>query len=216
MKAFIFDMDGVIIDSEPIHFEVDAMIMDHLGIDMKPEQLERFVGMTNPEMWRLIKQEYPISKSVEEIMDLQVSEKIKLIRFRDLSPIDGIPELIHALKQHGLKLGLASSSPPRFIEAVLDQFLLRECFDCIVSGEEVPRGKPAPDVFLEAARLLDVRPEDCIVLEDASHGVKAAKAANMFCIGFVNPNSGNQDLSLADRRVHAIRDIHVDELLKTS
>lgn len=216
VQAFIFDMDGVIIDSEPLHFEVDAKVMAHLGIDMKTEELERFVGMTNPEMWRLVKQEYPISKSIEELIEFQMSEKIKLIQSRDLSPIDGIPELIRDLRKHKLKLGLASSSPPNFIEAVLNKFQLRDSFDCIVSGEEVPRGKPAPDVFLEAARLLGVQPEACIVLEDASHGVKAAKAANMMCIGFINPNSGNQDLSMADRRVHAIRDIHVAELLKTS
>lgn len=213
MKAFLFDMDGVIIDSEPIHFEVDLQVMADLGIDMKPEGLQRFVGMTNPEMWRMLKQEHRIAKSISDIMDEQNAIKIERIRTLDLAPIDGIPELIGELKAHGIKLALASSSPPAFIEAVLDKFQLRPQFDCVVSGEEVERGKPAPDVFLRAAERLGVEPVDCVVLEDSAHGVKAAKAAGMTCIGFLNPNSGNQDLSLADMTVHSIRKINVGELL---
>lgn len=214
VKAFIFDMDGVIIDSEPIHFEVDQKVMAHFGIDMKPEELDRFVGMTNPEMWRIVKEEYPISQSISELIDYQVSSKIDLINSLDLAPIAGIRELIQALKEHDVKLALASSSPPNFIEAVLNKFQLRAYFDCVVSGEEVARGKPAPDVFLQAAHLLSVQPSECIVLEDSGNGVKAAKAANMTCIGFINPNSGNQDLSMADVTVHAISEIHVNDLLR--
>ncbi|XID94672.1 HAD family hydrolase [Paenibacillaceae bacterium WGS1546] len=205
--AVIFDMDGLIIDSEPIHFEVDIETVNRFGARITHEELERFVGMTNPEMWKLIKDEYKLGHSVEEIIDVQLAAKIRLLEQRAMEPIDGIRELLDGLKANKVPIGLASSSPRSFIMAVLNKFGIAAYFDCVVSGEEVARGKPAPDVFLEAASMLGVPPESCIVVEDSRNGVAAAKAAGMKCYGFVNPNSGNQDLSAADWIVDSIRAI---------
>jgi len=207
IQAFIFDMDGVIIDSEPLHFEVDIQVMKDFGASITQEQLEKYVGMTNPEMWKLIREEYQLQRTVSEIIDYQLSNKIKILTAREMEPIDGIRELLADLKASGIPVGIASSSPPVFIKAVLDKFGLLDAFNCIVSGEEVERGKPAPDVYLKAAELLGVEPASCMVLEDARHGIAAAKAAGMQCIGFVNPNSGNQDLSAADYVVRSIAEV---------
>lgn len=207
IQAFIFDMDGVIIDSEPLHFEVDIQVMKDFGASITQEQLEKYVGMTNPEMWKLIREEYQLRRTVSEIIDYQLSNKIKILTAREMEPIDGIRELLADLKASGIPVGIASSSPPVFIKAVLDKFGLLDAFNCIVSGEEVERGKPAPDVYLKAAELLGVEPASCMVLEDARHGIAAAKAAGMQCIGFVNPNSGNQDLSAADYVVRSIAEV---------
>lgn len=214
MEAFIFDMDGVIIDSEPLHFEVDIHTMNHFGIEITQKDLERFVGMTNPEMWDIITREYQMRQSVSEIIEYQLALKIEKLRSLDIGPIDGIVNLISELNRFGIPMALASSSPRAFIMAVLQKFGIVGEFARIVSGEEVNKGKPAPDVYLEAAKLLGVRPGNCVVLEDSMHGVAAAKAAGMKCIGFDNPNSGNQDLSKADVIVTSIRDIQVEELLK--
>lgn len=207
IQAFIFDMDGVIIDSEPLHFEVDIQVMKDFGAAITQEQLEKYVGMTNPEMWKLIREEYQLQRTVSEIIDYQISNKIKILTAREMEPIDGIRELLADLKASGIPVGIASSSPPVFIQAVLDKFGLLDAFNCIVSGEEVDRGKPAPDVYLKAAELLGAEPASCMVLEDARHGIAAAKAAGMQCIGFVNPNSGNQDLSAADYVVRSIAEV---------
>ncbi|EHB63877.1 MULTISPECIES: HAD family hydrolase [Paenibacillus] len=207
IQAFIFDMDGVIIDSEPLHFEVDIQVMKDFGAAITQEQLEKYVGMTNPEMWKLIREEYQLQRTVSEIIDYQLSNKIKILTAREMEPIDGIRELLADLKASGIPVGIASSSPPVFIQAVLDKFGLLDAFNCIVSGEEVDRGKPAPDVYLKAAELLGSEPASCMVLEDARHGIAAAKAAGMQCIGFVNPNSGNQDLSAADYVVRSIAEV---------
>ncbi|ANY75933.1 phosphatase [Paenibacillus ihbetae] len=207
IQAFIFDMDGVIIDSEPLHFEVDIQVMKDFGASITQEQLEKYVGMTNPEMWKLIREEYHLQRTVSEIIDYQLSNKIKILTAREMEPIDGIRELLADLKASGIPVGIASSSPPVFIKAVLDKFGLLDAFNCIVSGEEVERGKPAPDVYLKAAELLGVEPASCMVLEDARHGIAAAKAAGMQCIGYVNPNSGNQDLSAADYVVRSIAEV---------
>ncbi|MGG3279339.1 HAD family hydrolase [Paenibacillus solani] len=207
IQAFIFDMDGVIIDSEPLHFEVDIQVMKDFGSAITHEDLEKYVGMTNPEMWAVIKNEYQLSQSVAEIIEYQLSNKIEILTGREMEPIDGIHELLAELKARQIPAAIASSSPPVFITAVLRKFNLLDQFECVVSGEEVERGKPAPDVYLKAAELLGVKPEHCMVLEDARHGVAAAKAAGMKCIGFVNPNSGNQDLSQADYVVNSIREV---------
>ncbi|MFC4597862.1 HAD family hydrolase [Cohnella hongkongensis] len=211
-QAFIFDMDGVIIDSEPLHFEVDIETMRHLGAAITQEELERFVGMTNPEMWKIIREERSLPQTVDEIIAYQLAAKIKALRESAYTPIDGILELLNGLKSRGIPAGIASSSPRSFILEVLAKFDIASFFSCVVSGEEVHRGKPAPDVYLEAARQLGVDPRRCVVLEDSRHGIAAAKAAGMACIGYVNENSGNQDLSAADRIVRSIREISVDEL----
>ncbi|MEW9699449.1 HAD family hydrolase [Paenibacillus sp. SI8] len=214
MKAFIFDMDGVIIDSEPIHFEVDVKTMAYLGVNIHQEQLEKYVGMTNPEMWRLIKQEYKLANPVDEIIDYQLSTKIALLKNLQIEPIEGIPELLQTLRNHQIPIAIASSSPRKFIEEVLAKFGLSNHFACVVSGEEVNEGKPAPDVYLETAKILGVDPAHCVVLEDSKNGVSAAKAAGMTCIGYINPNSGNQNLSVADWVVDAVKDINMEELLR--
>ncbi len=207
IQAFIFDMDGVIIDSEPLHFEVDIQVMNYYGSAITHEQLEQYVGMTNPEMWAAIKDEHQLTQSVSEIIEYQLSNKIEMLTSREMEPIDGIRELLAELKARNIPAAIASSSPPVFISAVLRKFDLLDQFKCVVSGEEVEKGKPAPDVYLKAAELLGVDPEHCMVLEDARHGVAAAKAAGMKCIGFVNPNSGNQDLSQADHVVNSVREV---------
>lgn len=213
MKAFIFDMDGVIIDSEPIHFEIDVETMKYFGVTITPHELERFVGMTNPEMWSILKQDYGLPQSVSEIIEYQLKSKIELIRSIDLAPIEGIQELIFDLKQNNISIGLASSSPISFIHEVLRKYNFFEYFDSIVSGEEVAKGKPAPDIYLEASNQLNINPSECWVLEDSKHGIQAAKSAGMKCIGFINPNSGNQDLSKANTIMNSIRDIKVTDLL---
>jgi len=211
-QAFIFDMDGVIIDSEPLHFAVDIETMEYFGHPLTKEQFEKYVGMTNPEMWMDIKREYGIGQTVDELIEYQLMRKIQMVQEMEAEPIDGIKPFIAMLKHRGIAIGLASSSPREFIEAVLSRLEMLNDFGSIVSGEEVPHGKPAPDVYLEAARQLGVAPEYCIVLEDARHGVAAAKAAGMKCIGFKNPNSGEQDLSQADLIIDHVREIRLDGL----
>lgn len=210
LKAFIFDMDGVIIDSEPLHYEVDIEIMKYFGHEIQHEYLDQYVGMTNPEMWKHIREDFQMIQSVEEIIERQLARKISALRALEIEPIEGIRQLIADIKSKGLLVGIASSSPRVFIEEVVSKFGIADQFDCIVSGEEVPAGKPAPDVYLEAAKELGVHPADCLVLEDSRNGIIAAKAAGMRCIGYVNLNSGNQDLSQGDEVVHKVSDIKLE------
>ncbi len=212
IKAFIFDMDGVIIDSEPMHLEIDKMVMKDFGIKIPDEELNVFVGVTNIQMWSELRASHKLKASVEELLEKQNEYKKQMFGRGDLSPINGITELIEDLKDKGIKIGLASSSSKEFIELVLRNLNIYDEFNIIVGGGDVSNSKPAPDIFLKAAEFLKVAPEECMVLEDSSHGVKAAKTAGMKCIAFKNPNSGEQDLSLADLAVDTLENLNYMDL----
>ena len=205
IKAFIFDMDGVIVDSEPLHFEVNRRIMRDFGLEFSDEFFHAYVGITNEQMWADLIERYSLNTTIEELQKKDFLLKKEV--FRDLQPIKGIPELLANLKKDGIAIGLASSSDKAFIEMVLEELGIRGYFQAVVSGEEVERSKPEPEIFLRAAELLNVDPADCLVLEDSRHGVEAAKRAGMICIGYQNPNSGPQDLSRADKIVHTLENL---------
>ncbi|NLW08758.1 MAG: HAD family hydrolase [Firmicutes bacterium] len=205
IKAFIFDMDGVIVDSEPLHFEVNRRIMRDFGLEFSDEFFHAYVGITNEQMWADLIERYSLNTTIEELQKKDFLLKKEV--FRDLQPIKGIPELLANLKKDGIAIGLASSSEKAFIEMVLEELGIRGYFQAVVSGEEVERSKPEPEIFLRAAELLNVDPADCLVLEDSRHGVEAAKRAGMKCIGYQNPNSGPQDLSRADKIVHTLENL---------
>lgn len=207
MNAVIFDMDGVIINSEPIHFMIDNQLLKQLAIHHSDDYLDKFVGYTNPAMWQCIKTEFGIKESVDELIARQMSMKQTYFRDHPLMPIDGIVGLLDTLVKMKLKIGVASSSLRLFIEQVLTSTHLTQYIDEIVSGEEVPQSKPEPDVFIQCADALHVAPEHCVVIEDSTHGVIAAKHAGMFCVGFRNLDSGYQDLSFADRIVDHISEV---------
>lgn len=133
--------------------------------------------------------------------------KLSFLEQSNYEAIEGIKELLEELKSFKVPIAIASSSPRIFIESVIKKIHIVEYFHNWISGEEVPKSKPEPDVFLKAAELLNVNPEKCIVIEDSKSGTIAAKNAGMKCIGFINTNSGNQDLSEADIVVDRISEI---------
>ncbi|MGE5613234.1 MAG: HAD family hydrolase [Bacillota bacterium] len=210
IKAVIFDMDGVIVDSERLHFEADKLALEGYGVEIADDTLKSYAGVKDVTMWKELKEIYNLDYSVDELTERQIQYKLKVFGEKDLKPIDGIPELIGLLKEKAFKIGLASSSRIELIRLVLDKLGIAGFFDVIVSGEDVANSKPAPDIFLRASELLGVAPGDCLVIEDTGHGVKAAKSAGMKCIGYINANSGKQDLSMADLTVSSIRDVDVD------
>jgi HAD superfamily hydrolase (TIGR01509 family) len=212
LKAVIFDMDGVIIDSEPIHFEIDKRILRMCGINADDEMLLPYVGVTNPYMWNDLKQKYELPMSVDELMKLQSDIKIQVFSKSGLEAIDGIKELLADLKHHNIISAVASSSPRFFIETVLKTPNIREFFSDILSGEEVERGKPFPDIFLKTAEMLGVSPEECIVHRGFGTRRKGGFSAGMKCIGFTNPNSGSQDLSRASSIVSSISELNYEYL----
>ncbi len=198
LKAVIFDMDGVLIDSEPFHLTVNEKIFADLGINLGEEEYLSFIGTTHKDMWSTIKERYNLPQSVPELVNMQVSGNINYIKNEEIEEIKGISGLLSKIASENIKIGIASSSPTKVIELAINKLGISDYFSAIVGGEEIDRGKPSPDIFLKAAKRLNTEPSECIVIEDSKNGVLAAKAAGMKCIGFENPNSGNQDLRKAD------------------
>ena len=191
-KAVIFDMDGVIIDSEPIHFKMDKETHKYLGIKLSEEEHHSFVGTTSQHMWNLIKEKYRLTQSLEEHIELERSTYLKffLENCTNIAPINGVVKFIMDLHRNGVKLGIASSSPMVVIQTIVDIFNLDKYFDAIITGDLVEKSKPEPDIFLFAAKELNVEPENCIVIEDSYNGIMASIKAGMKSVGYINFNSG--------------------------
>ncbi|MBI4406530.1 HAD family phosphatase [Candidatus Micrarchaeota archaeon] len=189
-KAVIFDLDGVISDTEHIQAAAEADILNQHGFSFSPGDITRnYAGIPDKAIFAdlLPRRGVPV-QVIPELVDDKWRKVFAQTR-KNLFAIPGAVELIYFCKQAGLKVGLASSSRIEFIEFVLNKLSIRHCFDAITSGEEVVHGKPSPDVFLLAAKKLGVEPEKCVVVEDSSHGVAAAKKAGMKCIHLTQSKS---------------------------
>lgn len=197
LKGVIFDMDGVIINSEPQHYEAYVMLCDNYGVEFPYENYKGFIGSTHAKVCEYMKDNLGIPLTEEEMQDILRKNRQYLIDTKGYEEIAGIKELIKSLYDHNVKLAIASSSPEKEIEAVVESLGIEGYFTKLVSGENVQNPKPAPDVFLKAVEELELSVEECIIIEDSENGVKAAHAAQIPVIGFFNPDSGDQDLSKA-------------------
>ncbi|HGA2587778.1 TPA: HAD family hydrolase [Streptococcus agalactiae] len=208
-KVIIFDMDGVIVDSEYTFLDNKTEMLREEGIDTDVSYQYQYMGTTFEFMWQAMKEEFGLPKTVKEYI-AEMNRRRQAIVARDaVRPIKGAQRLIHWLHQHGYRLAVASSSPMVDIKRNLKELGVTECFEYMVTGEDVSSSKPAPDVFLRAAELLDVDPKVCIVIEDTRNGSLAAKAAGMYCFGFANPDYPPQDLSMADKVISDYQDIYI-------
>lgn len=199
VNTVIFDMDGVLIDSEPLHHFSGKQVFSRLGIVISDDEYQTFTGTSSHHMWEIIRQRYGLNHCLQELVDMTRTNFFNcLLADETLTALAGVNTLLSDLQQSGFKLAVASSSPLRVIEHVVERFGFDKFFTVLVTGDDVENSKPAPDIFLLAAHRLGVSPEECAVIEDSYNGVTAAKNAGMKCIGFRNSNSGNQDLSQAD------------------
>ena len=214
LKAVIFDMDGVIIDSEPFYLVIGMELYKKLNINITKDEHRSFTGVSNTNMWTTIKNNYGLKETVNELVEIQNKANIEYLEKKIEKPISGVIEILESLRKNEIKIALASSSSMEIIRMVLEKLKVTEYFQAIESGENLEKSKPAPDIFLNAAEMLQVEPECCIVIEDSNHGVTAAKAAGMKCIGFQNPNSGNQNLEAADLIVDSLEDLNLDIIKK--
>lgn len=197
IKAVIFDLDGVVVDSERVHIEAEKQTMLKYGVGISSEELHRYTGTAARFMFTELIKKYRLNTTFEKIFSEKEEILFKLME-KDVQPTKGIIELFEKLKREKIKLAIASSSHKRFITYVLEKLNIVDLFDSIVSSEDVIYGKPNPETFLRAANELKVNPTECLVIEDSKLGVEAAKNAGMKCVGYRNPDSGNQDLSKAD------------------
>jgi beta-phosphoglucomutase len=199
IKTVIFDMDGVIVDTEPVHHYAYRQHFTELGIDVSDEMYATFTGNSTKNVYERIKSAFGLEHDVEHL----VNTKREIFnnafdKKGDLSTLEGVFELIENLHFNGMQLILASSSAKVTIERVFGRFALHKYFTHIVSGEDFPKSKPHPAIFNKAAELSGHSKDECIIIEDSTNGVEAAKAAGIYCVGYKSFHSKLQDLSKAD------------------
>jgi len=207
-KAFIFDMDGVLVDSENIYKVIEKELFDEVGVNIDHEEHIAYQGCSNPVMWGLIKEKHKLSHSLDHLVG--ITEEKVLNYFSCLpviEPMPGIVDLLKYLKKRGIKLALASSSTIDVIRIILARTGLGIFFDAVTDCIEAGAGKPDPAIFLLAQKKLGVAKENCVVIEDSTIGIKAALAAGIACIAYNGPGSEHQDQSAADWRIAQFSEI---------
>ncbi len=204
--AVIFDMDGVLIDSEPIHVEGTRLLLEEHGVTFVPDPEENFYGRTDREVLRALRLRYSLAATERELASAWIAKVVALLS-RPLSPLAGVPDVLRLLQRAGVRIALASSSAPAIIAATLSGLGLAGAFELTVSGHDVERGKPAPDIFLEAARRLGLPPADCLVIEDSANGVCAAVAAGSRCVAVPCASTSGQDFARATVRLDSLAEL---------
>jgi beta-phosphoglucomutase-like phosphatase (HAD superfamily) len=213
LGAVIFDMDGVLVDSEPIYDRETTVFLAELGVAADPAFYDTLRGLPPLEVWSRLADRYELPQR----LDWLAAESIRRLdaHFGSLGPLDpvaGAGELVAELAAAGVPLAVASSSVASRVAAVLDALGLARWFPVTVSGDEVAHGKPAPDIFLEAASRLGVDPAGCVVVEDSFNGVTAALAAGMRCVAYAADGSDHPERARADLVVDDLRGVSVERL----
>jgi HAD superfamily hydrolase (TIGR01509 family) len=208
IKAVIFDMDGVIIDSEPFWREAEMHVFNGIGVKMTEEMC---VQMKGTKIDEVVKHWYSIYQwegpSVKEVESLVVEKFISLVNEKG-QPMPGLMGLLEYLQSSGYKIGLATSSPFKIMNATLDKLNIQAHFDIKHSAEGEKKGKPAPDVYLKTAQLLGVKPEDCLAIEDSYAGIRAAKSAGMYTVALPEPPEYDlEKYDIADEKIKLLKEV---------
>lgn len=198
LKAIIFDLDGVIIDSEPQHAKAALNVFRKHGADIDDDYPIGFIGSSTKHMVDTAIKELNLSVSAEDLLEEMETEKRTILKDEGYLISEGVVTLLKDLYHSGYHLAIASSSSPSEIEKAVKTLNIKKYFKKQISGSEVPNPKPSPDIFELALRELGVNPKEAMVVEDSDFGVEAAKAAGITCVGYINPHSGNQSLKSAD------------------
>lgn len=197
LRAVIFDMDGVLIDSQPIHFRAERETAARFGCNITEEELKQYLGWRGKEFWGHLIKKYSLDATVKQMQETNrpVVEKY----LREAAKPDGtLRGILADLRKRGMKLSVASSAQKRSMEIILEGLGVRPYFDAVVCGADVERSKPAPDLFMLAAGKMGVEPEECAVVEDAPSGIRAANSAHMLSVALKGPINEGLDLSEAD------------------
>lgn len=207
IKAVIFDMDGLLIDSEPFWRIAEIMVFENLGYKLTDEMLQVTMGMRNDEVVNHWVNHFEIEQANYAQIEIEILAKVQELVEEKGAVLPGVIETLEFFKEQQLPIGLASSSPLGIIQSVVDTLGIEKYFKVMCSAEFEEFGKPHPAVFIAAATYLRVEPKDCLVFEDSINGLIAAKAAKMKCITIPAPeNYANPKYLLADANFKSLRD----------
>ncbi|MFA9194578.1 hexitol phosphatase HxpB [Flavobacterium sp. FBOR7N2.3] len=210
-KAVIFDMDGVLVDSEKLWKQAEKEIFSSLGINVTDEDSEVTKSMTTTEVSEFWFNKSPWqNKNLDVVEQMVISRVMELITTEDCK-INGVKEFIEKLKSNNYKIGLATNSPYKIIPTVLEKLEVTGLFDAVSSAEFEEKGKPDPAIYINTAAKLNVAAKNCLVIEDSHSGMIAAKKAGMTVIAFTNGNP-LINFDIADFTINQFDDVAINKV----
>jgi HAD superfamily hydrolase (TIGR01509 family) len=214
IQAIIFDLDGLMVDSEPLAKDAWRAFLAGYGHTLDKETINAMLGLRLMDSARLIKERFNLPLAVEQIAARR-GELFLASLAGNLQPMPGLVELLNAVDARGLRRAVATSSPGLYAPAMLREVGAANGFEAVITGDMVAQGKPAPDIYLAAAAALALPPVACLALEDSPKGVRAAKAAGIRCVAVPNALSAGLDLSEADEVLPSLGAVaeRLDELV---
>ena len=212
LRAVLFDCDGVLLDSESIYLSCVSKYLRTLGREAGIDDLAYLVGADIRRITEQLQRDYDLGDyEPQTLIDGQRALFNKEFYSQTLEPMDGLIPFLQKLRAAGLKTAVASSSDQRYVEYVLDQLGIRDYFDGFIGREAAGRSKPFPDLYEEAMRRLGVKPEEAVVLEDSSNGIRAGLDAGCYVLAYKGAKV-KQDTAGAHRTVYGYREIDLEEL----
>lgn len=216
VKAIIYDLDDLMVDSNSLHVKAFDLAFAKLGRSLKEIPKDKragYVGMRIVDITKDIIENLKIKADAGEIIKMRNNIFLDLAK----DELEIMPGLIYSLdlfKNNNYKIAIASSGVKEYIDMVLDKFKIRKYFDAIITGDDVKKGKPDPETYALACEKLGLKSEECVVLEDAANGVKAAKGAGCKCIAIVNTHTPVQDHAEADIILNSLEEINLEIIKK--
>lgn len=209
IKAILFDMDGVIVDSEPLHLLAYQKFFSSYDIGYTANDNAEFLGTKDTWMANVLIDRYGLKETAAELVKIKEDNLLHLIK-ESAEARPGLYDILDRAAAKKIPMAVASSATIPTINLVIDTLKIRHYFQALASGDEVQHGKPAPDVFLLAAKRLDAAPENCLVIEDTLNGIRAAKAAGMHCVAIPCEETKHQDHSEADIRLCSLEEVDLE------
>jgi len=210
LKAVIYDLDDLMVNSNGLHVKASEVVLSKFGYsqdELPKDSGNRFVGMKVSEILEVMHSFFKLKIPLKDFEKERAEIFLELVK-KELEIFPGVIESLNFFKKEGFKIALASSGTKEYIKAVFDKFGLEKYFDIVVSGDQVKKGKPDPQIFSLACQKLEVEPDEAVVLEDATVGIESAKGAGCVCIAIKNSYTPKQDLSKADLVLDSIKEIN--------
>ncbi|WP_315055668.1 HAD family phosphatase [Chryseobacterium indoltheticum] len=215
LKAVLFDMDGVIVDTEPLHRKAYFKTFNQLEIEVSEDLYTSFTGASTKRVCETLISEFNLSHTHEDITNIKRTHfKDYFYNDADFDLIPGVRKLIEHYYKNNIKLIVASSASMTTINMVFDKFGLEKYFNGKISGADLKESKPHPEIFQLAAKMANEPIKNCMVIEDSTNGILAAHRANIFCAAYKSFHSHNQDYSLANVVISDYSEIEVDKISK--
>jgi HAD superfamily hydrolase (TIGR01509 family) len=214
LKAVIFDMDGVIVDSEPLHRKAYQRMFFDFELEVSNELYGSFTGQSTQAICEILCNLFNLNHKAELLVNRK-RKHFELLFDEDdeLNLIEGVLDLIKDYYKSGLNLILASSASMQNINRIFKRFGLDSYFKHKLSGSDLKASKPHPEIFIKATEASGFLKENCLVIEDSTNGISAAKSAGLFCVGFNSANSKNQNYTDADMIIESFKEIKYSKIL---